>query len=69
MTHYQIKCLYGEQDSVKGDVELQAAKLSILTQDQLREKVRIITLGDVDEGALFMVISTSLYMVREGENM
>ena len=50
-------------------MELQAAKLSILTQDQLREKVRIITLGDVDEGALFMVISTSLYMVGEGENM
>ena len=69
MTYYQIKCLHGEPDSVKGDVELQAANLSILTHDQLREKVGIITLGDVDEGALFTVISTSPYMVGEGENM
>ena len=69
MTYYQIKCLHGEPDSVKGDVELQAANLSILTHDQLREEVGIITLGDVDEGALFTVISTSPYMVGEGENM
>ena len=69
MTYYQIKCLYGELDSVQGDVKLQAAILSILTQDQLREKVGMITLGDVDEGALFTVISASPYMVGEGENM
>ena len=43
--------------------------LSILTQDQLREKVGIIILRHVDEGALFTVISTSPYMVGEGENM
>ena len=39
MTYYQIKCLYGEPDSDTGTVELQAASLSLLTQDQLREKV------------------------------
>ena len=69
MTYYQITCLHGEPDSRKGDVELQAAGLSILTQDQLREKVGIITLGDLGEGALFTVISTSPYMVGEGERM
>ena len=31
--------------------------------------VGIITLGDIDEGVLFMVISTSPYIVGEGENM
>ena len=50
-------------------MELQAANLFILTQDQLREKVGIITLGDVDEGALFTEIWASPYMVGEGENM
>ena len=69
MTYYQIKCLYGEPDSVQGDVELQAANLSILTQDQLREKVGIITLGDVDEGVVITVISTSPYMVGEVEKI
>ena len=39
MTYYQIKCLYGEPDSLQGDVELQAANLSILTQDQLRKRL------------------------------
>ena len=29
MTYYQIKCLCGEPDSVKGDVELQATNLSL----------------------------------------
>ena len=57
MTYYQIKSLYGEPDSDTGDVELQAANLSLLTQGQLRERVGIITLGDVNEGALFTVIS------------
>ena len=57
MTYYQIKSLYGEPDSDTGDVELQAANLSLLTQGQLRERVGIITLGDVNEGALLTVIS------------
>ena len=57
MTYYQIKSLYGEPDSVTGDVELQAANLSLLTQGKLRERVGIITLGDVNEGALLTVIS------------
>ena len=69
MSYYQIKCLYGETDSDTGDVELQAANLSLLTQDQLRERVGIITLGDIGEGTLFTVISTSPYMVGEGENI
>ena len=68
MTSYQIKSLYGEPDSDTGDMELQAANLSLLTQDQLRERDGIITLGDVEEGELFTVISTSYYIVGEGEN-
>ena len=48
MTYYQIKSLYGEPDSDTGDVELQAANLSLLTQDQFKERVGIITLGDLD---------------------
>ena len=68
MTYYQIKSLYGESDSDTGDVELQAANLSRLTQDQLRERVGIITLGDIDEGTLFTVISTYSYIVGEVEN-
>ena len=66
MTYYQIKSLYGEPDSDTGDVELQAANLSLLTQDQLRERVEIITLGDFGEGTLFTVISTSPYIVGGG---
>ena len=69
MTYYQIKSFYGELDSNTGDVELQAANLSLLTQDQLRERVGIITLGDLGEGTLLMVISTSPYIIGEGENM
>ena len=58
-----------EPDSDTRTVELQESSLSLLTQDQLREKVGVITLGDIEEGALFTVISTSPYMVGEGENM
>ena len=36
MTYYQIRCLHGEPDSDTGTVELQAASLTLLTQDQLR---------------------------------
>ena len=67
MTYYQIKSLYGESDSDTGDVELQAANLSLLTQDQLRERVGIITLGDIGKGALFTVIPTSPYIIGEGK--
>ena len=69
MTYYQIKSLYGEPDNDTGDVELHPANLSLLTQDQLRERVGIITLGDLDEGTLFIVISSSPYIIGEGENM
>ena len=69
MTYYQIKSLYREPDNDTEDVEHQAANLSLLTQDQLRERVGIITLGDLDEGTLFMVISTSPYIIGVGENM
>ena len=58
MTYYQIKSLYGEPDSDTGDVERKSTSW-----------VGIITLGDIDEGVLFMVISTSPYIVGEGENM
>ena len=44
MTYYQIKSRNGETDSDSGDVELQPASLSVLTQDQLRERVGILTL-------------------------
>ena len=50
-------------------MELQAASLSLLTQEQLREKVGVMTLGDIEEGTLFTVISISPYMVGEDENM
>ena len=69
MAYYQIKSLCGEPVSDTGDVKLQAANLSLLPQDQLRERVGIITLGDIEEGTLFTVISTSPYIVGEGENM
>ena len=52
MTHYQIKSLCWEPDRDTGDVKLQAANLSLLTQDQLRERVGIITLGDIEEGMM-----------------
>ena len=69
MSYYQNNSLDGEPYSDTGDVELQAANLSLLTQDQLRERVGIITLGDLDEGTLFIVISSSPYIIGEGENM
>ena len=69
MTYYYIKSLCGELDSETGDVELQAANLSLLTQDQLRERVRILTLGEIGEGTLFTEISTSPYIVGEGETL
>ena len=50
-------------------MELQAANLSLLTQDQLRERVGILTLGDIEERTLFTVISTYPYIVGEGENL
>ena len=44
-------------------------QICLSLQDQLRERVGIITLGYIDEGTLFKVISTSRYIVGEGENM
>ena len=67
MSYYQIKSLNGETDT--GNVELQPASLSLLTQDQLKERVGILTLGGIEEGTLFTVISTYPYIVGEGENL
>ena len=69
MTYYQIKTLYGKRDSDTSEVELQAAIFSLLTQDQSRERFGILTLGDIGEGTLFTVMSTSPYVVGEGENL
>ena len=69
MTYYQTKTLYGKPDSDTSEEELQAANFSLLTQDQSKERFGILTLGDIGEGTLFTVMSTSPYVVGEGENL
>jgi hypothetical protein len=69
MTYYQIKSFFGEPDSRPEEVSLQAANLSLLDHDQLKERVGILSLADLGEGAMFTVISTKPYIVGEGENM
>ena len=60
MTSFQIKSLHGEPDSDTSEVELQAANLTLLTQDQLRERAGILTLGDIGEGSSSSSSSSSI---------
>ena len=64
---FKVKTLLEEAGSSLSEIEATAAGLSLLSKEQLHERIGCYSLSDLKQGDLFVVLSTSPFAVGEGD--